>query len=142
MYFNIIIAKLLLEYLPISISPYWFFLPPTCHSWTIHLQLCMLSYLVVSDSLLPPWTVDHQAPQFMEISKQEYWNGLPFPSPQNLPYPGIELTSPALSGRFFTRETPGKPSFIPIYNYLNIVSTDTYNASFVCFILSCNELIY
>ena len=101
----------------------------------------MISYLVVSDSLLPPWTVDHQAPQFMEFSRKEYWNGLPFPSPGDLRDLGIEHTSPALSGRFFTRETPEKPSFIPIYNYLNIVTTDAYNASIVSFILPCHELI-
>ena len=41
-----------------------------------------------------PWTVAHQAPPSMEISRQEYWSGLPFPSPGELPDPGIELTSP------------------------------------------------
>ena len=49
----------------------------------------------------------------MGFSKQEYWNALPFPSPGNLPNPGIEpasLVSPALAGRFFTTELPGKPS--------------------------------
>ena len=56
-----------------------------------------------------PWSVALQAPLSMGFSKQEYWNGLPFPSPQNLPYPGIELTSPALSGRFFITEQPRKP---------------------------------
>ena len=39
---------------------------------------------------------------------QEYWSGLPFPSPGDLPHPGIELTSPALAGRFFTTEPLGK----------------------------------
>ena len=43
-----------------------------------------------------PWTVAHQAPQFMGFSKQEYWNGLPFPSPEDLPNPGIEPGSPTL----------------------------------------------
>ena len=50
-------------------------------------------------------TVAHQAPLSMEFSRQEYWNGLPFPSPGELPDPGIETTSlmsPALAGRFFT----------------------------------------
>ena len=37
-----------------------------------------------------PWTVAYQAPQSMEFSRQEYWSGLPFPSPEDLPNPGIE----------------------------------------------------
>ena len=52
-----------------------------------------------------PWTLAHQAPLSMEFSRQEYWNGLPLPSPDYLPDPGIEpvsLVSPALAGRFFT----------------------------------------
>ena len=43
-----------------------------------------------------PWTVAHQAPQSMEFSRQEYWSGLPFPSPGDLPDPGIKPGSPAL----------------------------------------------
>ena len=57
-----------------------------------------------------PWTVAHQVPLSMEFSRQEYWNGFPFPSPGDLPEPGIQLTSlasPALAGRSFTtREAP------------------------------------
>jgi len=45
----------------------------------------------------------------MEFSRQEYWNGLPFPTPGDLPDPGNEPSSPALAGRFFTTESPGKP---------------------------------
>ena len=56
-----------------------------------------------------PWTVAHQAPPSMGFSKQEYWSGLPFPSPGDLPDPGIEPTSPTLAGGFFTNELPGKP---------------------------------
>ena len=56
-----------------------------------------------------PWTVAHQAPQSMGFSRQEYWSGLPFPSPGDLPDPRIEPMSPALAGRFFTTETVGKP---------------------------------
>ena len=44
---------------------------------------------VVSDSMIP-WTVAHQAPPSMELSRQKYWSGLPFPSPGDLPDPGIE----------------------------------------------------
>ena len=43
-----------------------------------------------------PWTVAYQAPQSMEFSRQEYWSGLPFPAPGDLPNPGIEPESPAL----------------------------------------------
>ena len=56
-----------------------------------------------------PWIVAYQASPSMGFSRQQYWSGLPFPSPGNLPDPGIEPTSPALAGRFFTSETPGKP---------------------------------
>ena len=45
---------------------------------------------------MTPWTVAHQAPLFMGFSRQEYWSGLPFPSPGDLPDPGIEPVSPAL----------------------------------------------
>ena len=58
------------------------------------------------------WTLSHQASLSMGFSQQEYWSGLPFPSLGDLPDPGIEpasLLSPALAGRFFTTELPGKP---------------------------------
>ena len=47
------------------------------------------------------WIVAHQAPLSMGFSKQEYWSGLPFPSPGDLPDPGIETAPPELAGRFF-----------------------------------------
>ena len=62
--------------------------------------------------LVTPWTVAYQAPLSLGFSRQEYWSGLPFPSPGDLPDPGIEpasLMSPALAGGFFTTESPGKP---------------------------------
>ena len=67
---------------------------------------------VLSDSATP-WAVVSQAPLFMEFSRQEYWSGLPFPHPGDLPNPGIEPESPlapTLTGRFFTTELPGKTS--------------------------------
>ena len=63
---------------------------------------------VASDSEVP-WTVAHQAPRSMGFSRQGYWSGLPFPSPEHLLNPGIELASPALARGFFTAEPPGKP---------------------------------
>ena len=55
------------------------------------------------------WTVAYQAPPSMGFSRQEYWSGLPFPPPGDLPNSGIKPTSPALAGKFFTTELPGKP---------------------------------
>ena len=56
-----------------------------------------------------PWTVAHQAPPSMGFSRQEYWSGLPFPSPGDLPNPGIEPTSPTLQADALTSQPPGKP---------------------------------
>ena len=56
-----------------------------------------------------PWTVAHQAPTSMGFSRQEYWSGLPFPSPGDLPDPGIEPRSPAFQADALTSEPPGKP---------------------------------
>ena len=55
-----------------------------------------------------PWTVAYQAPLSMRFSRQEYWSGLPFPSPGDLPDPGIEPGSPALESDALTSEPPGK----------------------------------
>ena len=54
-----------------------------------------------------PWTVAYQAPPSMGFSRQEYWSGLPFPSPGDLPDPGIELRSPAFQVDALTSEPPG-----------------------------------
>ena len=56
-----------------------------------------------------PWTVAYQAPPSMGFSRQEYWSGLPFSSPGDLPNPGIEPRSPALEADALTCEPPGKP---------------------------------
>ena len=56
-----------------------------------------------------PWTVAHQAPPSMGFSRQEYWSGLPFPSPGDLLDPGIEPRSPALQADALTSEPPGNP---------------------------------
>jgi len=55
-----------------------------------------------------PWTIACQAPLSTGFPRQEHWSGLPFPSPGDLPNPGIELASLALAGGFFTTEPPGK----------------------------------
>ena len=56
-----------------------------------------------------PWTVAYQAPPSMGFSRQEYWRGLPLPSPGDLPDPEIEPRSPALEADALTSEPPGKP---------------------------------
>ena len=58
---------------------------------------------------MTPWTVAHQAPLSRGFSRQEYWSGLPFPSPGDLPDPGIKPRSPALQADALTSEPPGKP---------------------------------
>ena len=70
-----------------------------------------VSLPVKSNSLqLHAWTVAHQAPLSMGFSRQEYWSGLPFPSPGDFPNPGMDPESPALAGGFITTEPSGKPS--------------------------------
>ena len=56
-----------------------------------------------------PWMVAYQAPLSTGFSRQEYWSGLPFPSPGDLPNPGIEPGSPALQTDALPSEPPGKP---------------------------------
>ena len=70
---------------------------------------CVLSCVWL---FVTPQTVAHQAPLSVGFSGQEYWSGLPFPPPGDLPNPGIEpmsLVSPAMAGRFFTTAPRGKP---------------------------------
>ena len=73
-----------------------------------HVQLFMTS-----------WTVAYQAPPFMGFSRQEYWSGLLFPSPGDLPDPGIEPGSPALQADTLPSEPPGK-----LYNTQNTFKMD------------------
>ena len=82
-----------------------FVLGPHSSMWNLSSQLyvCAQLYLFVT-----PQTVVCQASLFIEFSRQEYWSGLPFPSPGDLPDPEIEPESPTLAGRFFTSEPPGK----------------------------------
>ena len=72
---------------------------------------------VVSNSSIPG-TVAHEAPLSMGFSRPEYWSGLPFPSPGDLPHPGIEPKSPALKANSLPSEPPGKPQGHPTFtNY-------------------------
>ena len=75
----------------------------------ISLLINVLSRSVVFDFFVTPRTVTCQAPLSMGFPRQEYWSGLPFPSPGDLPVLGIEPESPALPGRLFKAEPPGRP---------------------------------
>ena len=60
-------------------------------------------------TLATPWTVACQVPLSMGFFRQEYWSGLPFPSPRNLPNPGIKPRSPALHADSLPTELQGNP---------------------------------
>ena len=72
-----------------------------------------------------PWTVAHQAPLAMEFSRQEYWSGMLFPSPGDLPTSGIKptsLVSPALSSRFLTASATWEAPMMNLLGYNFITS--------------------
>ena len=73
--------------------------------WLSHVQL-----------FLPPWTVACQAPLPMGFSRQEYWSGLPFPSPGDLPNPGIKPGSPELQSGSLPSEPPAK--LLQVYSWV------------------------
>jgi len=85
---------------------------------------CVLN--AVSKSLRTLRPVARRAPLSMGFSRQEYWSGLPFPPPGDLPNPQMEpaaIVSPALAGRFFTAEAPGKPSLHSRVQHLRAMIT-------------------
>ena len=86
---------------------------------------------------MTPWTVAHQAPLSMEFSRQEYYSGLPFPSPEYLCNPGIKPTSPALQADSLPLSHMGSPSVTipPTYYGLadiarKCIFTNSYNGVF------------
>ena len=81
------------------------------HPGECYTRACSLSHAQLCVTL---WTIVRQAPLSVGFLRQESWSGLPFPTPGDLPSPGIKPTSPeppALAGGFFTTEPPGKPIF-------------------------------
>ena len=60
----------------------------------------------------------------MAFPRQEYWSRLPLPPPGDLPRLGIEPASPALAGRFFTTEAPGKPSWLLYLSQVNLMKQE------------------
>ena len=84
---------------------------PLSWGWVAEEGSCScFSLWVMFDSFVTPWGIVHQAPLSMGFPRQEYWSGLLFPSPGDLPDPGTEPASPALPGRFFTTEPPNTPN--------------------------------
>ena len=73
------------------------------------IKLLLFNCLVLYNSFATPRTIAQQAPLSMGFPREEYWSGLPCPSPGDLPDPGIEPMSSALAGAFFATEPPGKP---------------------------------
>ena len=68
---------------------------------------------------MAPWTVAHQTPKSMGFPRQEYWRGLPFPSPGNLLDLGIKPISTKIASRFSTAELPGKLYYL-VYRHSNV----------------------
>ena len=92
-------------------------------------RTCKFSCSVMSDSATP-WTIACQAPQSIGFSRQEYWSGLPFPSPGDLPDLGIKLRSPALQVDSLPCEPLGKPKAPTVYIQMYII--DIYKCVCIC----------
>ena len=102
--------------------------------------MCLLSPLVLSDSVTP-CTVAGQAPLSMEFSRQVYWRELPGPTVEDLPDPEIEsmsLASPALAGRFFTTEPPGKPHDGISHRLMIMLITMLITRDYMLLLFSCS----
>ena len=78
----------------------------TAITWKEKVKVKVLSHVHL---FVTPWTITYQVPLSMGFSKQEYWSGLPFPSPGDLPNPGIEPRSLSLQADALPSESPGKP---------------------------------
>ena len=102
-------ARLLLHPPDRDESPHWS-IPPHHHFLCVCVYVCVCALSRVC-LFMTPWTIAHQAPLSLGLSREEYWSGLPFPSSEDFPNPGIKhrsLVSPEMAGRFFTTEPPGK----------------------------------
>ena len=86
------------------------------------------------------WTLAHQAPLSMGFSRQEYWSGFQCPPPRDLPNLEIEptsLTSPALTGSFFTTSATGKPMYMPRHMYMCLYPYPALNVN--VFVYVCDK---
>ena len=107
--------SLLFIYMCIIIIIWWFNIFKYCifvMNFHLKVKVKLLSHV---QHFATPWTVAYQAPQSMEFSRQEYWSGLPFPSPGDLPNPGIEPGSPTLQADTLPSEPPGKRHLVFFY---------------------------
>ena len=84
-----------------------------------------------------PWTVALQVPLSMEFSRQKYWSGLPFPSPEKSSGPRDWTHISCLAGRFFTTEPPGKPYKSPLYGWGNFTQLFGWSRSLAFLKHSC-----
>ena len=82
---------------------------PTLFFFLINFFFFFLNFILHVQLFCKPMNCSSPGSSVQGFPRQEYWIGLPFPSHRDLPNPGIELTSPAFSGGFFTTEPPGKP---------------------------------
>ena len=96
-----------------------------------HVQLCVT-----------PWTVACQAPLSKGFPRQEYWSGLPFPSPGDLPDPGLKSMSLALAGTFSTTEPPGKLQYFSWPGILWIWYVSYVHLKRICSLLLFGSLFY
>ena len=98
----------------VTLPLFCYFISTLVISIYINTEVLNVSYSVVSDSATP-WTVAHQAPLSIEFSRQEYWSGVQFLSPGDLPDLGIKPRSPALQANSLLSEPPGNPWCILIH---------------------------
>ena len=103
------------------LEPFWRVIAFQCISHVYWRYLLLFNHYVMSDSFAAPWIFSCQALLSMGFSRQEYWSGLPFPPPGDLPNPGIKPMSPALAGRFFTTELPPRKPILEVHMLLNSV---------------------
>ena len=102
---KITVCHLKYKYISIPVSQYFIFLSQNDH-------LCACSVAKLCPTLCNPTDCSLQVPLSMGFSGQEYWSGLPFPSPGDLSNPAIRLASPTMTGGFFITEPPGKSRMI------------------------------
>ena len=121
-YFLLTDFKCTIIYILYSRIVWWLFIE--FWLWSMHLLLLLLTFPIACNSFATPWTVVRQAPLPMEFSRQKYWSRFPSASPENLPYPGIEHTSPASLlhlkqilhyWRFFTTGEAYSSLYCPLY---------------------------
>ena len=89
----------------------------------VYAHACMLNHVRL---FATPWTLAREAPLSLEFPRQEYWKGLPFPPPEDLPNGRIKPKSPAVAGGFFTTGPPGKPVYICTHIYYTYIYSLIY----------------